>query len=1140
MRKEFVMAIQWQIGLLLLVGACLCTGSLAQDKKPQLCEPYEAEYQGDDATGKHVIALWQFNAGAEAKDVSGHGHDLKIEGAKISAEGKFGGALESFCGHPVEDKKHAALAANNPALTPKGAFTIEFWMKPKPEIKDYPSCFFIDKKYVDHSDYQIILGDAGKRSDLRGWQAVLGFGADSQTYHSEKQRYEPGTWHHIAFTYDGEGTGAFYVNGIPAGKTSYPGRTNVVPGKKPLSIGDRIGSLYHGFPGYIDQVRICDGVREFCPARFAFVSERTSFRRMEQGQALRFTLTNLLRTPLRGAIARISMSGYCENTFNLPDLVSGETKNIDYPLDTSLRPDTYQVKASITIPRERGHDAGPPKPDAVPKAATAAKDKDVPKAPIVSPEAYVGEESFPVALVARRTPNVMPVVMWGGAGQDGEAIERMREIGFTHCLGLSCDFGKIWDEGKPSDVCARPDYVAASKKVLNLCLAKDFGIIAGLSPGSWLRHSRDELRRIDRNGKPYGGADKEKGDVCGQFPEAAKFCYNVGASVAQTYGKFPALEASMVHTEVRGNSKPCFHERDKEAFKKFAGFDIPEEVRGSNGVRYEQLKDFPADRVIPDNHPILTYYKWFWKGGDGWNPMHTAVHRGLKSTDRKDLWTYHDPAVRVPSIWGNGGEVDILSQWTYSYPDPIRIACATDEMFAMAKGGPDYQKVMKMTQIIWYRSQTAPKSQESAEAVQRQTVWEDTDPDADFITIAPMHLREAFWTKMSRPIRGIMYHGWGSLVDEVTHGSYRYTNPQTRHELARLIRTVVRPLGPTLLQIPGIKPDVAYLESFSSQMFANRGTYGWNHRWEGDAYHIIQYAQLQPEIVYDETILRDGLDGFKVLFMMSCDVLTEGVAKRVKEFQAKGGLIVGDEFLAPAIQPDILIRSYERTRKADEDKAALLGRASALRKELDPHYTRYLDSSNPQVVTYRRRFGAADYVFAINDHREYGEYVGRHGLVMENGLPSDAVITVNREGGVVYDLVRHEQVAAEVKDGKLTIPAHLGPCEGRLFMVAPSAIEAVRVAAPESIARGKTGTISVEVLDAQGKAVDAVCPIQVDILDAEGRPAEFSGYYGAAGGRQSITLAIAPNDKQGIWTIAVTDLASGRSATTYLRVEDAK
>ena len=61
------------------------------------------------------------------------------------------------------------------------------------------------------------------------------------------------------------------------------------------------------------------------------------------------------------------------------------------------------------------------------------------------------------------------------------------------------------------------------------------------------------------------------------------------------------------------------------------------------------------------------------------------------------------------------------------------------------------------------------------------------------------------------------------------------------------------------MQVPDRKSDVAFLESFASQMFARRGTYGWNGGWEGDAYLVLRYAGLQPEVVYGETIQRDGL-----------------------------------------------------------------------------------------------------------------------------------------------------------------------------------------------------------------------------------------------------------------------------------------
>ena len=60
-------------------------------------------------------------------------------------------------------------------------------------------------------------------------------------------------------------------------------------------------------------------------------------------------------------------------------------------------------------------------------------------------------------------------------------------------------------------------------------------------------------------------------------------------------------------------------------------------------------------------------------------------------------WTFFDPAVRVPSLWGSGGGVDVISQWTSS--QPIKIGQATDELFAMAAGRPG-QRVMKMTQVI--------------------------------------------------------------------------------------------------------------------------------------------------------------------------------------------------------------------------------------------------------------------------------------------------------------------------------------------------------------------------------------------------------------------------------------------------------
>jgi len=1064
-------------------------------QRPQLCERWNDTYSGDEATNAQVIGLWTFSGGNVA---SGRGGEAKLQGAVISPDGKFGACLESFCGYPVEDKRHAAVVANHASLTPKGAFTLELWLKPKRELEGYGEAFLADKKYVAHTDYQFTLGAADKGGKRRLCMR-LGFGEDSESYASEATLFATGVWCHVAFTYDGAGAGRFYRDGVALGGGDRPGRGNIAAGSHPLSIGDRVGSLYHGFPGYLAQVRLCKGVLEFRPVSLASENDRDVFVRMESKPQLRFKLTNAQRETLRGASLLFTLDGKEVSRVAVPDQATGASCPIEVSFDTSLRPDTYALRARVEIP-------GSP--------------------------AYASEEAFSFTIVPRR-PARMPVVMWGLYGADNTLKEmpRLKEIGFTHCLGFGVNAGLVFEAGKPVSPDSQRE-VSEVKRMLNAALAKDLGIIANLSPGHWAAGAKKAFRRVDKSGK----SNDDKPSLCAAFPEMQKLCYNVGASVAQAYGEFPAWQSALLHTEVRDGANVCWHEHDRAACRQATGADYPEGASGKSGVDYAKLKDFPADRVIPDDHPLLAFFSWYWREGDGWNRLNSELHRGLKSGGRADVWTFHDPAVRVASVYGSGGASDVISQWTYSYPDPIRIGVATDELFAMARGAAHPQRVMKMTQLIWYRSQTAPMAKGDEVAKAPQSPWEDTDPDAAFPTIAPMHLREAFWTKLARPVQGIMYHGWGSLVPQSGESSYRYTHPQTQHELRRLVKEVVEPLGPALLQVPDRASDVAFLESFASQMFARRGTYGWGNGWSGDAYQMLLWAHLQPEVVYDETVLKRGLDGYRVLVMMDCDVLTAGVVAKVHAYQARGGLVVGDERLCPALKADVTVQSYARTRRAAVDRSALLAKAAELRLALDTRYQRYCDATTADVVPRCRTYGKNDYLFAVNDQREFGDYVGQHGLVMENGLPTAATLSLNRPGGHVYDLVAGREVAAEVCDGKLQVKRAFGPCEGCVLMVTEQPIGGVKIEAPAFAKCGEAAACAVSVVDGAGQPVLAVVPVKVEIRDPAGCVAEWSGFYGAKDGRLNVRLEIASNDRAGLWELHVRELASGRTATSYLRV----
>jgi hypothetical protein len=175
----------------------------------------------------------------------------------------------------------------------------------------------------------------------------------------------------------------------------------------------------------------------------------------------------------------------------------------------------------------------------------------------------------------------------------------------------------------------------------------------------------------------------------------------------------------------------------------------------------------------------------------------------------------------------------------------------------------------------------------------------------------------------------------------------------------------------------------------------------------------------------------------------------------------------------------------------------------------------------------------------VNDQREFGRYVGHHGIVMENGLPSQAEISVRRAGdgpGCVYDLVHHRQISSRRDGGTVRFPVQLGPCDGGLYLVTDAAIAGVEIQVPEMVARGEKVAVRVRVVDAQGQPIAAVIPLEVTIQDAESRVAEFSGFYAAAGGQLDIPLDVAANDAFGVWSVQARELASGQTANAWFRV----
>ncbi|MCK5805816.1 MAG: hypothetical protein KAI66_23495 [Lentisphaeria bacterium] len=1079
-----------------MIGAA----ALLSDAAAQVAmRSWETEYRGDAATGEHVLALWQFHKDDPARDSSSHGHTLRLRGrSRIVDGGRFGSCLECFASGLKNDVEEGAATAEKPeGLTPTGAFTMEMWIKPKPEFAQCKRAQLVDKMYIAYKhkyaecrrDYRLRLwnGKDGRTTIV----ALLGFDDSVMSYSSSPVELKSGRWYHLAFTYDGAGTGCLYLDGTSVARKTYENQHALAAGTRALVVGDRWGSTHRGFSGFIDQFRITNRVERFASGEVNvnMSSVRSVFERMEKNRAMAVEVHNDTGAALAGVTVVATFAGQ-QRAFPVGNLSDNARREVQVPLDTTVRAGTYDLDVSVVV-------------DGDSRAVLRT----------------------PITIASRALPERMPVVLWGEAHD----VKLLAALGFTHHHVRLADYARVWEAGKPTQS-------VDDGKRAELLRALDDLLRHGLSgkvyayPGRWLGaytpkklKLRERFKRVSRSGELTGLVD-------GNLPEVQQFCYNLGASIAQTFGDHPALRAALIDSEVRDSTRVSFREESRKAFRDFAGIDIPPEILGTKadkrGLDYRKLPGFPANRILPDDDPLLVFYRWFWGNGDAWGTLHTKVHNGLKSTGRDDLWTFYDPAVRVPSIWGSGGGVDVLGQWTYSYPDPIKIGQATDELLAMADGG-SVQQAIKGTQIIWYRKWTTKSLEDEAKIAP----WErDHQSGASYITIAPDHLREAFWCKIARPIKGISYHGWSSLVKVGDNSkAYRFTHPGAQRVLAELVRDVVQPLGPVLRAVPDRPADVALLESFTSQMFAGRGCWGWSNGREAQMHMILQYAQLQPRVVYEQTIERDGLDQYKVLVMPCCDVLPRSLYEKIADWQRRGGILVADQDLAPALTPDIVIPLMDRSARADEGKAQLLDAAQRLRRELDPSYQRYGESSVPDVIVRSRRWDGTDYVFAINDKRTFGEYVGHHGLVMEKGLPQSATITIRRPGGHVYDLVAHQSVKTVAIPDGLTINASFGAGGGRLFMITARPVDAVRIETPASAERGKQLVVDVSVVDDAGEPIDAVVPVRVELLDPQNRPAEFSGFHAAVGGKMTVRFDVARNDLRGKWTVVASELASGKT-----------
>ena len=1043
--------------------------------------------------------VWDFTTGAPPEGV-------RLRRAGFLAEGGLGTRDSER-----EDAQGGAELAER--FTPGGAFLFEAQF----EVGDYAATAKVERVGRLWDDMGISYG--GEKCDNTGLEiglsqapdgywtpyAVLGMGTRRFRVEGVKRRLHADARSELSLYFGANGRVIIEFGGLTA-ERQIPMCGGLAPSKRyrPV-IGSRPVSRYANFDGLVRRIAItpmrCD------PAAF-LVPGRAAFLRGETNAVLEMVVANRSGgdfTDVSMTVEQFGGAGFVRMTeARAETLADGTTLPVAVPVETRLRPGRHTLRATL---RARGGNGG---------EVSLSQTLDY----AVGPQVGDG----------------MRVAIWGMPLE--ASVDEIRGFGFTHSyvyLGGAREASGDFDPKPFLDTLDR--HLAGGIRTLRMA-----------SPAIFPPDCADTNRyaRWGRDGRPP--ADKPPVPEV-SHPDLVERFREICAFDASLFAGHPAFQGVLPYSERREQSVPSFN-TEHLRYRAETGRDVPEGIKDRKWNLAAATKRFP-DGVVPDDDEILLFYRWWLGGGDGWPAFLSAgMDEYRRCIPRGDFLSFWDPAVRWAPAWGAGGSVDMLNQWCYAEPEPMNVAGPCEELLAMADGRPG-QKASIMTQLICYRSQVAPKDV----VPDHPPAWVEAIPDADFPTIPPDVLQEATWSMIAKPVDAIMYHGWNTIHDSHSRKWYCYTNPESAERMRELLNGVVAPLGPVLRRLKREKPPVAVLESLTTCAMGGPVTRGW----KAPAVTCAQRARLDPRVVYEETIERDGFDGIRVLYAPQCPFLPASMVAKIRDFQASGGILMADAECVSALKPDVEVpimrfepppetdhaedvdaRERERdaaskTRQGTRRAKAVMQEAAAeMRRKLAQRgYRPASDSSSPEIVVYNRQWRDAKYLFAVNDRRDFGDYFGPWGLVMEKGLPMEGWVSLDDPGGnvgAVYELSRGGECAFAREGDAVKVPVSFETNDGRMFVFLPSKIAAVEAEAPHVVARGDVFDVTFTAAGADGAPVPALLPVEIRLFDAEGREIDGGGWFCAEGGVANVPFQTNLDDPAGAYRLVCRDRASGFAA----------
>jgi hypothetical protein len=813
------------------------------------------------------------------------------------------------------------------------------------------------------------------------------------------------------------------------------------------------------------------------------------FLRATGGLAVPFVLRNTGDEPFDQVHVRISFGAVAEPAYLTPaadeyfpaisrqvqTLAPGQSVVVEFPMDTRLlKSGDYQFSTQVSVPRE----------------------------------GLVRDEVVRIGIARNWNPERFNYFTWG-LPRDEETLVDYAAHGHTMGIGGGRATPLEWEYGGK-----RVPPEAQPKKLGG---KTGHGIIGGTNlqtnHGSFFPETVYGLNRTGDETKPtrlplpYAQAFHD-------------FSVNLARTYAERFSPYPAYQLMNINTETEYHNHPDVSEMGLARLPEQFNGHIPDGCENMFGFPHTEKPGMAVDGIIDDDNEALRFYRWFWTEGEAFNRLALDMKNAVKDV-APDMTVFHDPAARMPFFRDRHDGINPWD-WTYTTPNALTLPFKIEVLRAMAE--PDNDRITNYVQVLW-----------------KQWTVGDVNlcPSAAIIRLGLLH-------SASRPVYAVGHWNTGWMTEE--------PNRDRWEGVKDLYDTLWKPVGPVLTNLREDAPrEVALLVSHTNQLFSVRFRGTWQVEPAFAGWHeAFLRAGLPVDIIFEESVAEGALSRYKALFIPFGEVISRSAYDGIVKFARQGGRVVADANLGYNVPGAVALKStmdhllwpnwgWYRLRHGNGVTADQ--RIELMWQAVDEIGTTFADErsrvptpDSPWLVVNERRWNDTRYIYAVNDRRSAGAAGRKWGTILENGEPLDATITVPGEKETVYDLVAHRSVPVERANGMLNWQSHYEPASARVFALLPTLIASVTLNAPEQIERGTSGAVRVGILDPQGKPVTGLVPIRLTIRDGQGALSEYSDTFAVKNGAFERTIWIALNDTGGTWTVTVDDLASGKSATAYVRV----